>query len=116
MHELLNEFYIKQWLRRDEEMKQVSISSEFSKLDPTTKLVHIGAALLLVQWAGLNRKSGDRLLQNSLKLYSNSIFLRKGELQASTPWGRSWDAVSQFLIAQSNYYDVLQNFVTLPLA
>lgn len=110
MHELFNEFYIKQWLCRDKEMKQVSISSEFSKLDPTTKLVHIGAVLLLVQWAGLNRKSGDCLLQNSSKLYSNSIFLRKRELQVSTPQGRSWDAISNFLIEQSNYYDVLQKF------
>lgn len=45
-------------------MKQVSISSESSKLDWTTKPVYIGAVLLLVQWGSLNRKSGNRLLQN----------------------------------------------------
>lgn len=107
MHELSNEFYIKQWLGKDKEMKQVSISSESSKLDWTTKPVCIGAMLLLVQWAGLNRKSGDRLLQNSLQLYSNGIFLRKGEMQASTPQRRSWEPVSWFPIKHSSYYDII---------
>ena len=110
MRELFNEFYIKQWLGKDKEMKQVSISSEFSKLDWTTKPVCTGAMLLLVQWAGLNRKSGDRLLQNSLRLHSNSIFLRKKELQASGLQGRNWDTVSWFLVEQSSYYDTTQNF------
>lgn len=74
-----------------------------SLLDWTTKLVYIGAMLLLVQWAGLNRKSGDCLLQNNLQLYSHGIFLRKRELQALAAWGRNWDPVSQSLIKQSNY-------------
>lgn len=91
-------------------MKQGSISSEFSELDWTTKPVCVGAVLLLVQGTGLNRKSGDRLLQNSLRLYRNGIFLRKRELQASAPRGRSWDPVSRFLIEHSSYYDLMQKF------
>lgn len=107
---LFNEFYIKQWLSKDKEMKQVSISSEFSKLDSTTKPVCIGAVLLLVQWGSLNRKSGNRLLQNGLQLHSNSTLLRKRELWALCPWGRSWDPVSRYLVEQSCYYNVRQKF------
>lgn len=110
MHGLFNEFYIKQWLSKDKEMKQVSISSEFSKLDWTTKPVCIGAVLLLVQWGSLNRKSGNRLLQNGLQLHSNSTFLRKREVWALAPWGSSWDPVSRYLVEQSCYYNIKQKF------
>lgn len=110
MHGLSNEFYIKQWLSKDKEMKQVSISSEFSELDWTTKPACVGAVLLLVQWGSLNRKSGNHLLQNSLQLHSNSTLLRKRELWAFAPWGRGWDPVSQYLVEQSCYYNVRQKF------